>query len=237
MNGEDERNELNASQEPQADRVEPRPAEPPPIAGYCRVCGTGLPESAVRQVSGVIYCPEHNPAASPPGVAPPPPTDSDWARPPSAVTNDVSPGLAFLLGLIPGVGAIYNGQYAKGLVHVVVFGLIISIIESGASGMVPLFSLLLAAWIFYMPFEAFHTAKKRQRGEPVDEFSSLIPLKSQAGSLVGPVILIAGGAFFLLLNLGVIELYQVIRFWPVLLIALGAWLLYSRRSTGTPGER
>ena len=26
-----------------------------------------------------------------------------------------SPGLAFLLGFIPGVGAIYNGQYVKGI--------------------------------------------------------------------------------------------------------------------------
>ena len=33
-----------------------------------------------------------------------------------------SPGLAFLLGFIPGVGAIYNGQYVKGLIHVVVLG-------------------------------------------------------------------------------------------------------------------
>ena len=34
---------------------------------------------------------------------------------------DISPGLAFFLGWIPGVGAIYNGQYAKGLVHAVAF--------------------------------------------------------------------------------------------------------------------
>ena len=32
--------------------------------------------------------------------------------------------IALFLGFIPGVGAIYNGQYAKGLVHAVVFGLI-----------------------------------------------------------------------------------------------------------------
>ena len=36
-----------------------------------------------------------------------------------------------LLGLIPGVGAIYNGQYAKGLVHAVVFGLLVSAIANG----------------------------------------------------------------------------------------------------------
>ena len=56
-----------------------------------------------------------------------------------------SPGFAFLLGLIPGVGAIYNGQYAKGLIHVVILGLLISITSSGAAGdLEPLFGLLIA---------------------------------------------------------------------------------------------
>jgi len=42
--------------------------------------------------------------------------------PPAAgyVYADVSPGLALFLGLIPGVGAIYNGQYAKGMVHAII---------------------------------------------------------------------------------------------------------------------
>ena len=48
-----------------------------------------------------------------------------------AAISDVSPGLAFVLGLIPGVGAIYNGQYAKGLVHVIIIGLIISMLSNG----------------------------------------------------------------------------------------------------------
>jgi len=41
--------------------------------------------------------------------------DSGASIPGSYVpNNEVSPGLAFGLGLIPGVGAIYNGPYAKG---------------------------------------------------------------------------------------------------------------------------
>ena len=38
-----------------------------------------------------------------------------------------------MLGFIPGVGAIYNGQYAKGLVHVIIVGLMISILSNGAA--------------------------------------------------------------------------------------------------------
>src|ERR1019366_7316784 len=40
------------------------------------------------------------------------------------VYADVSPGLALFLGMIPGVGAIYNGQYAKGMVHAIIWGVL-----------------------------------------------------------------------------------------------------------------
>ena len=35
---------------------------------------------------------------------------------------------------------------------------------------------MLAAFWAYMAFEAYHTARKRQLGQPVDEFSSLVPM-------------------------------------------------------------
>ena len=41
--------------------------------------------------------------------------------------------------------------------------------------MQPLFGMLIAVWVFYMAFEAYHTAKRRQLGQPVDEFSSIVP--------------------------------------------------------------
>ena len=41
--------------------------------------------------------------------------------PPVASASAPNPGLAALLGLIPGVGAMYNGQYAKGVIHLIVF--------------------------------------------------------------------------------------------------------------------
>jgi hypothetical protein len=150
--------------------------------------------------------------------------------PPPRPANDISPGLAFVLGLIPGVGAIYNGQYAKGIVHVVVFGLLISITSSGSiSGYEPLFGLLIAIWYFYMPFEAYHTARKRQLGEPVDEFSSVLPLRAQGvGFPIGPVVLIVLGGIFLLNTMGFWRFDQIVRWWPVGLIVLGAYMLYCR---------
>ncbi len=95
--------------------------------------------------------------------------------------SGASPGLAFLLGLIPGVGAIYNGQYVKGLMHVVILGVLISIVSSdeASGGFEPLFGMMIGVWVFYMAFEAYHTARKRQLGQPVDEFSSLVSLRGR----------------------------------------------------------
>ncbi len=147
-----------------------------------------------------------------------------------------SPGLAFVLGLIPGVGAIYNSQYVKGLVHVVILGILISIVNSDASAdFHPLFGLLIAVWWFYMAFEAYHTAKKRQLGHPVDEFSSIVPLHRRHGFPAGPILLIGLGVVFLLNTMNLLPFERIIRYWPVLLIVLGAYMLYERIA-GTPGE-
>ncbi len=200
-----------------------------PVA-YCRTCGKALTAETQRVSGGTVYCAEHMPAGA---STPPPPAAPPWTPPPAG-DSSASPGLAFLLGLIPGVGAIYNGQYAKGLVHMIVFGMLISILDSDAAGSFrPLFGMLAPGWVAYMAFEAYHTARKRLRGEAVDEFSSLVPLRGSNDFPVIPVLLIAFGTIFLLHNLDILRLYQILRYWPVFLIALGVYMLYARM-TGAP---
>jgi hypothetical protein len=184
---------------------------------------------------GTIFCAEHVPGVA--SAVPPQaetPVYSPYSAPSGTPVPDTgaSPGLAFLLGLIPGVGAIYNGQYVKGLVHVVVLGVLISIVSAGAAGgMEPLFGLLIAVWVFYMAFEAHHTAKKRLLGQPVDEFSSIVPLRGRPSTFpVGPVVLIAVGILFLLNTLDLVRLSQLVKYWPIVLIVLGAYMLYERIS-------
>lgn len=190
---------------------------------------------------GTIVCEEHfvsevPPAPDPQAAYSPYTTPFSGATPSTATAGGSapSPGLAFILGLIPGVGAIYNGQYAKGLIHVVILGTLISILSSGAAGgLEPLFGMLTALWVIYMPFEAYHTASKRLRGEPVDEFSSVVPLKHQtAGFPLAPVVLIGVGVIFLLNNLEIVRLYQILRYWPLFLILLGVYMLYMRLAPG-----
>jgi len=174
-------------------------------------------------MEGAAAAPEASPYSSSYSTAPP-------------LRGDISPSLAFVLGLIPGVGAIYNGQYAKGLVHVAVIGVAISILNADVpGGFTPLVVLMLVAFWAYMPFEAYHTARSRQLGHPVDEISSLVPMGGSQFP-AAPVILIALGTVLLLDNLGIFEVRRVLRFWPVLLIGAGVYMLYNRFS-GSKGPR
>ena len=200
-----------------------------PAVAFCRTCGKALCADCRRVAQGTVYCAEHAPA----------PTASPYSAGPGPLPHsqpvDSHPGLAFVLGFIPGVGAIYNGQYAKGLVHAIIFGLLVSILNANAAeGLEPMVGIMLAAFVIYMPFEAYHTAKRRNQGERVDEFSSLIQPRHHHSS-VGAVTLIIVGAVFLLNTLGIFPLHHILRFWPVLLIALGINMLHSRLSdAGAP---
>jgi hypothetical protein len=211
-----------------------------PATAYCRACGKPVCDECRRDAFGTVYCADHAPAPAPEAPVPPPPGPSAGPvgpPPPYPVTPsgsyayaDVSPGLAFFLGCIPGVGAIYNGQYAKGIVHAVIWGMLMSMADSRAvRGMEPLFGVLVAAWWFYMAFEAYHTARKRRAGEQVDEYSSLLNLSGGRSHVpVAGIALIGLGALLLLHTLDLLDFEYVARFWPVLLIAAGAYLLAGR---------
>jgi hypothetical protein len=95
--------------------------------------------------------------------------------------------------------------------------------------------MMIAVWVFYMAFEAYHTAKKRRSGEPVDEFSSILPRAGHPARFpLAPTVLIAVGVLFLLHNLNILRIGELLRYWPVALICLGAYMLYERLS-GHPG--
>jgi len=219
------------------------------ISGHSEMNVTGagpgithdLGSPTVRVLASVEWVPGYHP---PPPPAPPPmaspytaPEASPYttAQAPRPTISDAgaSPGLAFLLGFIPGVGAVYNGQYVKGLIHVIVLGVLISIVSNDemSGNMQPLFGMLIAVWVFYMAFEAYHTAKRRQLGQPVDEFSSIVPRSGHPARFpLAPTVLIAVGVLFLLHNLNILRIGELIRYWPVALICLGAYMLYERLS-------
>ena len=75
-----------------------------------------------------------------------------------------NPVAAAVLGLIPGVGAMYNGQFFKALIHVVIFAVLVSL-----AGNYGVFGIFIAAWVLYQSFEAYHTAVARRNGQPLPD--------------------------------------------------------------------
>jgi hypothetical protein len=136
-----------------------------------------------------------------------------------------NPSIAFMLGLVPGLGAVYNGEYNKALIHIVVFAAMIVGLNSdiGDGGDIAL-SLLLAGFVFYMALDAMRTAKSRSIGQV-----SVDPLESWSKERpVGPIILIGLGALFLLNNFSWFAFYRVKQFWPLILIGLGLLMFRNR---------
>jgi hypothetical protein len=239
-----------------------------PASAFCRECGKPMCQECQRPALGSVYCGEHLPVAAASSFAPPPPppprvtpepggsypgspysapgaspyTAPVQAPPPTAYESSAHPALALILGFIPGVGAIYNGQYAKGLIHAVVFGLLVSIVSSVRGSLEPLFGLLIGAWVFYMAFEAYHTARKRRYGVAVEEFSSLFDVRPTQGRFPAGALLLIGLGFILLLDTtDLISMDQLERYWPVGLIVFGLYMLFARLSPGahrnSPADR
>ncbi len=100
------------------------------------------------------------------------PTTGSVASPPGSP----NPSIAFLFGFIPGVGAMYNGQYAKGVVHLIIFAVLVSL--AGENG---IFGLFVAGWLFYQAFEAHHTARARRDGTPLPNHFGLNDIGERLG--------------------------------------------------------
>jgi hypothetical protein len=121
---------------------------------FCQNCGKAICANCIRNgAGGQILCEPcwlawqnvPNPFVTPPVESP-------------------NPAAAAILGLIPGVGAMYNGQFFKGLIHVVIFAVLISITTHYG-----IFGIFIGAWVLYQSFEAFHTAKARRDGQPLPD--------------------------------------------------------------------
>ncbi len=181
--------------------------------GFCRNCGKPLCPECTRDVKGALYCETCVASA----------ISAQMATP--AVKPDVNPGAAAALGLIPGLGAVYNGEYMKALIHVAVFGGIIAALSSDLPGELDAFlGIALGCFYFYMPIEAYRTAKARQLGQP--QPPDLVQVEGRKP--IGAIILIGLGVLFLLANFHLLEREWFSKAWPVGLIVLGGWILMDR---------
>lgn len=216
-----------------------------PVAAYCRTCGKPLCSSCTRQVMGVVYCENclaQRVSGTAPAVAAYPAAAGYPGRPqPPSGPHPTIAGI--LAGFFPfGVGAVYCGQYAKGLAHLIIFVLlIVGQATTNSDTMHIVLGISIAAFYFYQLIDAIKTAKAIQMGQTPPDPLGLNSMFSpgdrvdfgRGGVPAGAVVLIGLGVLFLLHNLGLWFL-EVDRVWPVFLIFLGVWL-YAKRKTTADG--
>jgi len=185
--------------------------------GYCRNCGKPLCPECTREVRGAMYCEDclAGILAAPQAAA----------GPVNIVARDSRPGTALALGFIPGLGAVYNAEYVKALVHLLIFGGLIAMESADIpDSLHTLFGFMIAAFYFYMPIEAYWTAKARVEG--TGNVKLLISEQNQKP--VGALVLIGIGVMLLLANFGLLESDWFSKAWPAALIILGIYFLYDR---------
>jgi hypothetical protein len=84
----------------------------------------------------------------------------------------------------------YNGEYAKGFIHVLIFATLIWM-TAHLNG---IFGLGIAAFVIYMPIEAYQTARARQMGLPAPDPLGLNHLFSAGGPAPDRASGVAAGA-------------------------------------------
>lgn len=210
---------------------------------FCRTCGKPLCSNCTRDVRGVIYC-EACLAARMEGTVPAagfvPPAQAPHQqvtnhslgmKVPPGSSSGPHPAVAGILGAIPfGIGAVYNGQYAKGLAHLFIFVMLIYGANHGGNWDW-LFGIGIAFFVVYQIIDAVRTAKALQMGQPAPDPLGLAQTFGAGERFdtskvpVGAVVLIGLGVLFLLHTMGVWE-FGLDRFWPLTIVFVGAWMFY-----------
>jgi hypothetical protein len=209
---------------------------------FCRTCGKPLCNQCTRDVRGVIYCEAclaarmegTVPAAGfvPPAQTVYPPAASFAAGPRPPLNSGPNPGIAGILaGVFPiGVGAVYTGQYAKGLSHLVIMVLLILGVSSDLPWyVITVMGIAIGFFYVYQIIDAVRSAKAIQMGEPAPDPFGLAQTFGAGEKFegtkvpVGAAVLIGLGVLFLLHTAGLFE-FGLDRFWPLILIFLGVWL-------------
>lgn len=147
------------------------------------------------------------PTGGPAGAAPPRPSliKNPWA----------AAGLSFLF---PGLGQIYNGQAQKAFIFFAGFvGCIYGVVEIN-----PLpFAFGIPFVYFFNIIDAFRSASLLAARATGRESAEDVVAESPAWGIS----LIVLGAIILLHNFGWLSLVALARWWPLVLIAAGAWFL------------
>ncbi|MFB3902940.1 MAG: LiaI-LiaF-like domain-containing protein [Acidobacteriota bacterium] len=132
-----------------------------------------------------------------------------------------SPARAALFAIIPGIGAVYNRQYVKAVLHFAIFAGLSIIAGSGPD----IFGVAAFAFYIFTIIDAYRSAQVILRNVVADPRM----LEEESEDINVPIwggVLVLLGVLFFLNNLGVFSLAEMTRFlWPLFFVGLGIYLV------------
>jgi hypothetical protein len=157
------------------------------------------------------------------------------ASPSHIVRRKSSPFVATLLSFVPGLGAAYNGQTSKAIVHFAIFASFFQMAVL-TQGTLAFFVLgVLGTWLF-AAVDACRTAQLVRAGLSPDAEEDVIARRLYGNPFAWGTTLIIIGTMFLLHTLLGVQL-PIKGLLPVALVALGAYMLFDYLRRGKASDR
>jgi len=175
---------------------------------FCSTCSKALCTECSHQIKGKVFCQDCLVRGA------------EWA---SAVKDlripTDAPKRAAALSLIPGMGAVYNGEYQKAITQFAIFAALV-IMGDSVNGV---FGFGAFVFLIFTMFDSYRAAeanlRNRLEAKPVKES----PAKDRTVAAWG-ILLIVLGVLFMAKNF--IRYDFLHRLWPIAFIALGAYIVY-----------
>lgn len=182
----------------------------------CNGCGRALCAACDHRIKGFPFC-EDCIVSGVDALRNSGRGSSDGNRP-----RKIYPVVALLLSWVcPGLGAAYNGQSMKALVH---FGIVAGLFQMAVSTGMAMFIIgLLGMWWFFLPLDAWRSARILRSGLNGEEGTDSLLERASGNAKVSAIVLIGIGVMFFIHS--VFGLSLLVRgALPLLLILLGLYL-------------
>ncbi|MCG2812188.1 MAG: DUF5668 domain-containing protein [Candidatus Aminicenantes bacterium] len=138
--------------------------------------------------------------------------------------KDKSPSLAAFLSIFPGVGAIYNGNFLKGITYMLLFAGLIVLTGNAHEPDSVVFGLMIAGFYIFQIIDSYNEAGRINQ--------NILSEENPAGSkedlsLFAAIVVLLIGIVFQMANFDLLTYRQVTRLWPLALIAFGIKIVFN----------
>jgi hypothetical protein len=138
--------------------------------------------------------------------------------------KEKSPSLAAFLSIFPGIGAIYNGNFLKGITFMLLFAVLIVLTSNANEPDSVVFGLMIAGFYIFQIIDSYNEAGRINETISGEENSSG---SNEDISLFSAIVVLLIGIIFQLANFDLLTYRQVTRLWPLALIAFGIKIVFN----------